>query len=96
MSVMRIVGGVQQTRLDASKAFHGDALGMNVVMDLGSIVTFAADVSMATQVSVATEGGSGTPVPDLSVEVDDLLELHRRMQQAGFEIPWGRVTEPLE
>jgi catechol 2,3-dioxygenase-like lactoylglutathione lyase family enzyme len=43
---------------------------------------------------VATEGGSGTPVPDLSIEVDDLTEVHRRMQIAGFTIEYGPVTEP--
>ena len=44
-------------------------------MDLGWIVTFAADAAAVPQVSVATEGGSGTPVPDLSIEVDNLDEV---------------------
>jgi hypothetical protein len=48
---------------------------MNIVMDLGWIITFAADASMTPQISVAIEGGSGTTVPDLSIEVDDLLWL---------------------
>jgi catechol 2,3-dioxygenase-like lactoylglutathione lyase family enzyme len=81
-------------QLDAAKTFYGEALGMKVVMDLGWIMTFAADGSMAPQSSVATEGGSGTSVPDLSIEVDDLLEVHRRMQLAGFEIEYGPITEP--
>jgi catechol 2,3-dioxygenase-like lactoylglutathione lyase family enzyme len=81
-------------QLDAAKTFYGEALGMKVVMDLGWIMTFAADGSMAPQSSVATEGGSGTSVPDLSIEVDDLLEVHRRMQEAGFEIEYGPITEP--
>ena len=48
---------------------------------------------MAPQISVATEGGSGTPVPDLSNEVDDLSEIYRRTQEAGFKIEYGPVTE---
>ena len=94
MAVRRIVANVAAERLDAAKTFYGDALGMNIVMDLGWIMTFAADASMTPQISVATEGGSGTPVPDLSIEVDDLLEVHRRMQEAGFEIEYGPITEP--
>jgi catechol 2,3-dioxygenase-like lactoylglutathione lyase family enzyme len=94
MAVRRIVANVAAQRIDAAKAFYGDAFGMNVVMDLGWIMTFAADGSAAPQISVATEGGSGTPVPDLSIEVDDLTDVHQRMETAGFRIEYGPVTEP--
>jgi len=94
MAVRRIVANVAAQRVDAAKAFYGDAFGMNVVMDLGWIMTFAADGSAAPQISVATEGGSGTPVPDLSIEVDDITDVHQRMQTAGFRIEYGPVTEP--
>jgi catechol 2,3-dioxygenase-like lactoylglutathione lyase family enzyme len=43
-----------------------------------------------------TEGGSGTPVPDISIEVDDLSDVDRRMQEARFEIEYGPVTEPWD
>lgn len=94
MAVHRIVANVTADELDAAKAFYGDVLGMNIVMNLGWIMTFAAEGSMAPQISVASEGGSGTPVPDLSVEVDDVSEIHRRMQAAGFKIEYGPATEP--
>ena len=63
-------------------------------MDLGWITTFAADGIMAPQISVATEGGSGTTVPDLSIEVDNLSDVHRGVQAAGLEIEYGPVAEP--
>jgi catechol 2,3-dioxygenase-like lactoylglutathione lyase family enzyme len=94
MAVRRIIPNVATERIDAAKAFYGDALGMNVVMDLGWITTFSVDGSVAPQISVAIEGGSGTPVPDLSIEVDDLTEVHQRMQAEGFTIEYGPVTEP--
>jgi catechol 2,3-dioxygenase-like lactoylglutathione lyase family enzyme len=43
---------------------------------------------------LAAEGGSGTPVPDLSIEVDDLDEVQRRALEAGFSIEYGPVHEP--
>ena len=43
---------------------------------------------MAPQLSVATEGGSGTPVPD------DLDEAERRMREEGLVIEYGPTTEP--
>jgi catechol 2,3-dioxygenase-like lactoylglutathione lyase family enzyme len=33
-------------------------------------------------------------VPDLSIEVDDLSDIHRKMQAAGFKIEYGPATEP--
>jgi catechol 2,3-dioxygenase-like lactoylglutathione lyase family enzyme len=94
MAVKRIVANVAVDRTDAAKTFYGDVLGMNIAMDLGWIVTFAADGSMTPQISVMTEGGSGTPVPDLSIEVDDLSDVHRKMEAAGFTIEYGPATEP--
>lgn len=63
-------------------------------MDLGWIVTFAAPGSAAPQISVASEGGSGTRVPELSIEVDDLTEVHRRVLDAGLLLEYGSVREP--
>ncbi len=62
--------------------------------DHGWIVTFAADGSSPPQISVATEGGSGTPVPDLSIEVDDLDEIYRRVLAAGIAAAYGPTNEP--
>ncbi|WP_456307247.1 VOC family protein [Paeniroseomonas aquatica] len=90
----RIVANIAAERIGAARAFYGDALGLRVVMDLGWIMTFAGDGGMAPQLSVATEGGSGTPVPDLSIEVDDLAATLGRMRAAGFGIEYGPVAEP--
>jgi catechol 2,3-dioxygenase-like lactoylglutathione lyase family enzyme len=94
MSVRRIVTNVAADRLDAAKAFYCDVLGMSVAMDLGWIITFAAEATAAAQISVATEGGSGTAVPDISVEVDNLDEVYRRTTTRGLAIEYGPVTEP--
>ena len=94
MAVRRIVANIATDRLDGARAFYGDLLGMNIVMDLGWIMTFAAEGSMTPQISVTIEGGSGTAVPDLSIEVDDLSDIHQRMQAAGFKNEYGPVSEP--
>jgi catechol 2,3-dioxygenase-like lactoylglutathione lyase family enzyme len=63
-------------------------------MDHGWILTFAAEGTAAPQVSIATEGGSGTPVPDISIEVDDLEEVHQRVLAAGLTVEYGPANEP--
>jgi catechol 2,3-dioxygenase-like lactoylglutathione lyase family enzyme len=64
MAVKRIVTNIAAEQLGLAQTFYSDVLGMRVVMDLGWILTFAADGSAAPQLSVASEGGSGTPVPE--------------------------------
>jgi len=41
-------------------------------MDHGWFQTYGSDAKMAVQLGFGSEGGSGTPVPALSIEVDDL------------------------
>ncbi|WP_430474485.1 VOC family protein [Thalassospira lucentensis] len=95
MVVKRIVSNFAVTDIAKAKAFYEDILGLSTVMDHGWIRTFAASgQTMTTQVNFATEGGSGTPVPDMSIEVDDLEETLARMQAAAIEIEYGPVDEP--
>ncbi|WP_217595986.1 VOC family protein [Cohnella sp. GbtcB17] len=94
MKVKRIVANVAAPDLAAAKRFYGEALGLDVLMDHGWIATYGSDADMQAQISVATEGGSGTPVPDLSIEVDDIDDALARMQEAGFPIEYGPADEP--
>jgi len=94
MVVRRIVANIQAPDPAAARAFYGDILGMEVVMDHGWIVSFATDIATTPQVSFAREGGSGTPVPDLSIEVDDLDDVLARVRRAGLPTEYGPATEP--
>lgn len=94
MAVIRVVANIATPHPEKARAFYEDVLGMRAVMDHGWIVTFAAEGSARPQVSFAREGGSGTAVPDLSIEVDDLDAVHRRVLAAGFAIEYGPAREP--
>lgn len=94
MAVLRIVPNIAAEDPAASSRFYRDLLGLEVVMDHGWIMTFAADGAMRPQVSVASEGGSGTPVPTISVEVDDVDAVHARAEAAGFKIVHALTDEP--
>ena len=93
MLIKRIIPNISAGDLAKARQFYGDILGLETVMDLGWIITFASPEEMTPQVSVAIEGGSGTAVPDLSIEVDDLDEAIDRVQAAGFAIEYGPITE---
>ena len=63
-------------------------------MDHGWIRTYGSNSKMTVQVSFASEGGSGTPVPVLSIEVDDIETALRRVKKAGIPIENGPESEP--
>ena len=94
MKVKRIVANIAAPDIAAARHFYQDVLGLEPLMDHGWITTYGSQAKMAVQVSVATEGGSGTPVPALSIEVDDLEAALARLRQAGFPIEYGPADEP--
>jgi catechol 2,3-dioxygenase-like lactoylglutathione lyase family enzyme len=94
MVVKRIVPNIAAAGVAKARTFYADFLGLELAMDLGWIATFAASGSMTPQVSILSEGGSGTPVPDISVEVDDLDEALRRARALGLTIEYGPSSEP--
>ncbi|MGX6565944.1 Lactoylglutathione lyase [Cupriavidus necator] len=94
MKVNRIVANIAVADPASARAFYQDILGLDVLMDHGWIRTYGSTSTMTVQLSFATEGGNGTPVPDLSIEVDDVDEAHRRMLAGGFAIEYGPADEP--
>lgn len=94
MKVKRIVANINTNEIAAAKSFYQEALGLDLMMDHDWIRTYGSNEEMRVQISFATQGGSGTPTPDLSVEVDDVDAAFERMQSAGFSIEYGPVDEP--
>ena len=94
MKVQRIVANIETADVEAADAFYRGVLGLDIVMDHGWLRTYASASKMTVQVSFASQGGSDTPVPDLSIEVDDLEEALQRVKDSGTAIVYGPVSEP--
>jgi catechol 2,3-dioxygenase-like lactoylglutathione lyase family enzyme len=94
MQVKRIMANIPAEDVSAAKGFYQDILGLDVLMDHGWWLTYGSSPTMSVQVSIASEGGSGTPVPDLSIEVDDLDTALQRMKKAKIAIEYGPADEP--
>jgi catechol 2,3-dioxygenase-like lactoylglutathione lyase family enzyme len=94
MKVRRIVANIEARDIAAAKRFYQDVLGLDLKMDLGWIATYGSQETMSVQVSFMAEGGSGTPVPDLSIEMDDVDAALAGMKAAGFAIEYGPTDEP--
>ncbi len=80
----------------ASGEFYVEVLGLEVVMDHGWIITFAAPGNPVAQISLMSEDASASLQPDASIEVDDVDAAHAAARRLGYEIvhpltdePWG-------
>ena len=67
MTVLRIVANIATDDVSKLRKFYTELLGLKAVMDHGWFVTLASDETSMAQIGLASEGGSGTPVPDLSI-----------------------------
>lgn len=94
MTVRRIIANIETRDVAAAKRFYHDVLGLDLLMDHGWIATYGSTETMSVQISFAEQGGSGTPVPDLSIELDDVEAALQGMKAAGFAIEYGPADEP--
>ncbi|TIX22159.1 MAG: glyoxalase, partial [Mesorhizobium sp.] len=86
MTVLRIVSNVATASIPDVRKFYTDLFGLDAVMDHGWLVTLASRETTIPQISIASEGGSGTPVPDLSIEVDNVDEVYLRANEIGCRV----------
>jgi catechol 2,3-dioxygenase-like lactoylglutathione lyase family enzyme len=93
-TVKRIVANIHTEDLAAARRFYGSIFGLEPLMDLGWIVTYGSQHKMGIQVSIATQGGSGTLTPDISIEVDDIDVALKGVRKGRFPIEYGPVDEP--
>ena len=94
MVVKRIVANVAAEPIEPVRRFYAELFDLEVVMDHGWLLTLASGESARTQVGIASQGGSGTPVPDLSIEVDDVDAVYARAKASGHDVAYELTDEP--
>lgn len=96
MPVKRIVADLATTDVAEVQAFYMELFDLDCVMDQGWIVTLSTGESGPVQLSIAEHGGSGTPVPTLSIEVEfaDLETIYQRAKLRGDVIAYELTDEP--
>ena len=94
MNIRRVVPDIKSQHLDESRAFYVDFLGLKVGMDMGFIVTFVSPSNPTAQISVMRDDGASTLLPNVSVEVADVDEVHARAVERRLEIVYPLTDEP--
>jgi len=94
MSVKRIVPDITSKHLDASRRFYVDVLGLEVAMDMGFIVTLVSPGNPTAQISLLRDDDSSTILPQISIEVADVDDVHSRAVSQGLNIVYPLTNEP--
>jgi predicted enzyme related to lactoylglutathione lyase len=96
MSIRRIVPNIQSERMDESRKFYTEFLGLQVAMDLGWIVTLVSPSNPTAQISLLRGQASAAPhsILSLSVEVADVDTVHAKAVAGGLQIIYPLTTEP--
>lgn len=94
MKVKRIVANIEARNPAEAHVFYKDIFGLSLVSDYDWIRIYGTEAQMDVQVNITSRGGSGVPIPELSIEVDDLEEALARVKNAKIAIEYGPEGEP--
>lgn len=94
MAVKRIVANIATPAVQEVQDFYAALFDLQVVMDMGWIATLSSGETAPVQISFASAGGSDTPVPDLSIEVDDVDAVYARAKLLAHPIFYPLTDEP--
>lgn len=96
MKIERVVPNITSDRVEESREFYTALLGLEVVMDMGWIVTLASPDNPTAQISLLRGESSGTlgQGVTLTIEVSDVDEIHSRALARGDAIVYPLTNEP--
>jgi predicted enzyme related to lactoylglutathione lyase len=93
VAVLRIKPNIKSDDFETSRAFYSDVIGLDEGEGLDWILFFGTD-KREVQLSVMKLDVRAGVHPDVSIEVDDLDEVHARATASGAEIVYPLTDEP--
>ena len=93
MAVTRIVANLTAPDPIALAKFYQDVFELDLPLDMGWIAFLSKNTNQKIELHTASEGGSGTEVPMISIGVDDLDATEAAVRAAGAEVIYGPIKE---
>jgi predicted enzyme related to lactoylglutathione lyase len=94
MNIRRVVPDIQSDHIDESRDFYEGFLGFQVSMDMGWVITFVSRSNRTAQITVVRGDGSATVQPQISIEVDDVDQVHANAVKRNLKIVYPLSDEP--
>ena len=93
MAVTRIVANLAAPNPVALAMFYKEVFELELSFDMGWIAFLSRDTTQRIELHTASEGGSGTELPVISIGVEDLDATETAVRAAGAEVVYGPVKE---
>lgn len=94
MNIKRIVPDITSERMDESRKFYAEFLGLQLAMDMGWILTFVSSGNPTAQITLMQPAASNVPNPNVSIEVEDVDAVHAKAVALGLPVVYPLTTEP--
>ncbi|MDB5715891.1 MAG: glyoxalase [Sphingomonadales bacterium] len=93
MGVTRIVANLTAPDPIALAKFYQAVFDLDIPLDMGWISFLTNSAMQNVELHTASQGGSGTQLPVISIGVEDLDATEAAVRAAGGEIVYGPVKE---
>jgi catechol 2,3-dioxygenase-like lactoylglutathione lyase family enzyme len=94
MNIRRVVPDIKSDRIDESRDFYAGFLGFQVGMDLGLVIAFVSRSNPTAQITLLRGDESSSVQPQMSIEVDNVDEVHTKAVERGLKIVYPLTDEP--
>ncbi len=96
MSIRRIVPNISTDRMEESRKFYTEFIGLEVAMDMDWIMTLVSPGNPTAQISLVRAAAPTAPQSQLflSIEVGDVDAAHVEAKARGVPIIYPLTTEP--
>lgn len=94
MNIKRVVPDIKSEKFDESRKFYSEFMGLELVMNMDFVMTFASPSNPTAQLSIISSDQTSTTNPDLSIEVDDVDGMYKRAVNNGLKIVYPLTDEP--
>ena len=93
MTIRRIVPDIKSNNLEASRNFYVKVLGLEIAMDMGFVVTLVSPSNPTAQVTLMRDDDANVILPQMSIEVTDVDDVHSRAIAQGVKIVYPLTNE---
>ena len=93
MGVTRIVANLKAPDPMALAKFYKQVFELDLPFDMGWIAFLSKDSTQKIELHTASEGGSGTELPAISIGVEDLDATEMAVRVAGAAVVYGPTKE---
>lgn len=93
MAVTRIVANLNAPDPKSLAMFYEQVFDLDSPHDMGWIAFLSKDATQKIELHTASQGGSATELPVISIGVDNLDATEAAVRAAGAEVVYGPISE---